>query len=221
MAFYEIVLLGAAVLATIFFFFFVYNLVSIIRTKKEEKQLLKKRFKTKKKQKQQHILLTRFHRKQKRNILGMILMFFLLVGTLGGAGYYKFFESTKLKGGDMSAISNGYYYVYDMKNLLTTIQKGESSPKELKNTRFLADRMTTYGVLSANDKLTSEGQLVINRYYTSLKELGNNISAQLNNYPIDTEVQQSIQSNISRVEKNQKEVIQMYKINESALAKKK
>jgi len=50
------------------------------------------------------------------------------------------------------------------------------------NLSILSSRLSAFALNKANYRISSEGQLIINRYYTSMKQFGINLSTQSRNF---------------------------------------
>lgn len=186
-----------------------YRKIKQVRSKNKKKHriLKKKAFFLKKKSKQQLKL-------------GIVLLVCaLLLG--GSASFARYYQATNLGDRDSTAIVEGYYLLEKTSQQLGEVPTVSNIEKARNNLRELAAKLSGFGIRYADPKLTADGQRVLNRYYTQVKELGLN----LNNQSIENLQEKSINdqylADIEKVQKKQKEVFSYFKVNESALQQKK
>ncbi|MDR1606131.1 MAG: hypothetical protein LBS41_03355 [Streptococcaceae bacterium] len=208
----------AAIFIAIFIFCFGYALYACGRAKKEARYLQVHPLSS---SAQQNLALNRNARDKGRYLLGGIISLLLLTLTIGGVGYFAYLETTQLKVGDLTAVSNGYYYDQDIKALLSKAKAGNLTEGDQKQLSFLTDRLAAYSVLRANENLSERAQLTLNHYYTALTDLGINVHGHAKAYGTDPKTQQLIDHLLDRVAKREKDVLTSFDINAQTLAKRK
>jgi len=190
-------------------------------TNKKEKQLRGKRSKNKRKNKKIKRERYRLKVKKKKQIRYAISLVVLAVLLAGGAWYTQFYQKTNLAEEDAANIVQGYYLLSEVEKQIESVKDTANVEKTSSNLRELSAKIASFGIKSANGRLTIEGQQILNRYYIQMKELGLN----LNNQSVETlrseEVYTEYVENLSKVKKIQKKVITYFKVNEVALKNKK
>ena len=100
-------------------------------------------------------------------------------------------------------------------------ESSETEEKTLGNLRYLSSSLSSYGVKKASYLNTEEGQLLLNRYYGSMKEIGMNATNNLSKIYGNPELVKEYQADIDKITENQKKVFEMYKVDENSLELKK
>ncbi|WP_086314472.1 hypothetical protein A5821_002044 [Enterococcus sp. 7F3_DIV0205] len=190
-------------------------------TNKKEKQLRGKRSKNKRKNKKIKRERYRLKVKKKKQIRSAISLVVLAILLAGGAWYTQFYQKTNLAEEDAANIVQGYYLLSEVEKQIESVKDTANVEKTSSNLRELSAKIASFGIKSANGRLTIEGQQILNRYYIQMKELGLN----LNNQSVETlrseEVYTEYVENLNKVKKIQKKVITYFKVNEAALKNKK
>lgn len=214
----EIVFTGGVAAAILFFLGMLYFLIKFVRLGSQLRRLPRKKRKNKKKNRQfikrrQQLL------KKKKNSLILMLAFLLISGGLaGGTAYFSYYQSMNLSAEDTDLLVNGYYLLSDFEEqLILAGEKGDDEAKLQKNIRYLATVMASYNGKKASGLNTEEGQLTLNRYYNSVKQLGMNASTQAKNFYGNPELVESLKADIARAKEYEAAVFNFYKVNESAL----
>ena len=211
-------ILSTAILCIIFAIVF---LISYFLTKKERFKLKQLRPKNKKRRrilKKKSRMLIKKGKKQIQ--LGLM---FLLLGTVlaGGAAFSRYHQATNLGNRDSDGIVEGYYLLNKTSEQLASVQETPNVEKARKNLRELAAKLSGFGVRYADPRLTVEGQQLLNRYYSQMKELGLN----LNNQSVESLQEKTTYENyladIKKVQTIQKKVFTYFNVNEAALKQKK
>lgn len=209
--FYICITLGLCLLILAVFCF-----VFWINKKKAGQELIKK----KKKMKKHHYAKEKrlVEKSKKKWLIAMIATIVSAFLLLGIAGYGKYYESMNLTSEDSDAIVKGYFLLNDMENELKKAKSGEEDPAKLaKKINYLATSMASYGIKTASTSNTKEGQLIINRYYTYLSELGRNMNNQSAKIKDEPEQIDSFLKDIQKVKNRQKKVFIYYKVDEANL----
>ncbi|MEI5994262.1 hypothetical protein [Candidatus Enterococcus mansonii] len=196
-------------------------LFSSLKNKKRLGKLRKKRPpKNKKKRKQFFRTQKNIQRKFKKQIVWMCLCLLMAGGTSMGAFYSRYYQQNKLNGEESESIVQSYYMLTELASQVEHINKNENPQKSIKNVRNLSGKMVSYGFVRASVTLKEEKQLLLNRYFNSMKQLGKNLNEQTVESLQENEVYQGYMQDIEKLQTNQKEIFKEFKINEAALKKK-
>ncbi|MEI5994481.1 hypothetical protein [Candidatus Enterococcus mansonii] len=213
-----IVLFSLAILSLIFSI--AYLIFSLV-TKKNINTIKSKRVKNKRKRKKLIRKRKKLEAQKKKQIkLGVI---FLLSGVLfiSGAFYSRYYQATNLGKKDSDAIVQGYYLIHTIEQQLGKVDDEENAVRTQKNLYDLSARLSSYGARSADGRLSQQGQMLLNRLYSAMKELGLNLS----NQSVDTlrrqEIMESYKKDIQKTKTNQKKVFDYFDVDEKALNQKK
>lgn len=181
------------------------------------KKIKKKKFRNKKKNEKrlQDIKLLEGGKK-KAGRVSMVLIA-ISVMLVGGISYATYYQSMNLMKEDSHSMVQSYYLVRDFEKQLL-IAKNEEDDKEnvTQNIRYLATGMASYGTKRASQVNTEEGQLILNRYYNAVKQLGTNASTQTRNFFGNTALVDEFLVDVQRVLRYEKEVFKYYKVNPDA-----
>ena len=79
--------------------------------------------------------------------------------------------------------------------------------------------MASYHGLSASSLNKKEGQILLNRYYNSIKELGINTSSQAQDFFNNQELTDEFLKDVDKAKNYQSDVIKYYKVNQDELKK--
>ncbi len=101
------------------------------------------------------------------------------------------------------------------------IESSENDEKLNANIHTLAVRMASFSSKKGSDRGTKESQLLLNRYYARMGQLGVNLASQKAEVlKEDQELLQSYTQDIERVEESQNKVLAFYQVDEKSLAQK-
>lgn len=213
------VMLVLAILSGLFFGLFLFLSMG---TKRKIKQLSTIRVKNKKKQKKLYFKKKKLVSKQKKQRTATLL-FLLAAGFFTGSGMYAmYYQATNLTIDDSDSIVQGYYLLQDFDGELEHAGQGaENQTKIESNLRYLSSAMSSFGTKRASTVNTEEGQLALNRFYDSIKELGTNAVNNYTKFYNNPTLVKEYQKDIQNAQKYEKKVLELYKVNESALKKQK
>jgi hypothetical protein len=147
---------------------------------------------------------------------GLLSLFFSLL-FLAGSFIGMWFEATHIGKQDTTNVATGYYLTSSMSKELKNATTSEKKEKVVKNVAELSSRMASFGVKTASDKLSKEGQLILNRYYKSLKEFGVNIHSEPGYFFDNPAKLQEYLSDLKRIESNEKDVTEFYSLNTASM----
>lgn len=210
-------LLSAALLCALFF---LVVLIQRVVTGRKRSALEKRRVKNKRKRKK---IKRQIHqlKKAQRNQLRNALMLLLLGAALGGGAYYSlYYRSHTLDSQDSEGIVQGYHLIAAIEEKLDS-DEATTNPKKTANTvKEMSGRLSSYGTRVASQRLTLEGQGLLNRQFTAMKELGINLYSQKEEFLSDPEQLATVKEDLEKVRAQQKKVFDYFNINEASLQKK-
>jgi hypothetical protein len=195
--------------------------VGAVITRRKMVQLKQRRFKNKKKRAVFKKKAFRLKNKTKKQVRTGLL-FFVIGGLLaGGAVFSRYHQATNLSDRDSDGIVEGYYLLTRTEEQLATIKDTKNAEKTRKNIRELAAKLSGFGVRYADPRLTVDGQKMLNRYYSQMKELGLNLNNQSIESLQDKTTYDDYVADIKKVQTIQKNIFAYFKVNETALEQKK
>lgn len=214
--------IGGVAVAIVLFLLAVYYLIQVIRTQTKLSSLPKKRLKNRKKNKRiakQKVQLKKAKKKQLTSMLVSVILASLLVV---GMRYLSYYQSMNLSSDDSDIVVKSYYLLEDFeKELEIAKNKEDDEEKVRQNIRYLATSMTSQGIKKASGINTEEGQIILNRYYNSVKQLGMNASTQTYNFYGNAQLVDNFLEDIQKIKEYEKAAFTYYKVDESALSKEK
>lgn len=213
------VMLVLAILSGLFFVLFLFMSIG---TKRKINLISKQKPKNKNKRKKLYFTKKKLvkQRKKQRN---SALLFLLLIGLFAGSGLYaRYYQSTNLTTDDSDSIVQGYYLLRDFDSELGKAGQGADNQTKIDgNLRYLSSAMSSFGTKRASTVNSEEGQLALNRLYDAIKELGTNAVNNYTKFYNDPQLVEEYQKDIQNAKKYEKKVLELYKVNESALQKQK
>ncbi|MBP1040164.1 hypothetical protein I6N95_03975 [Vagococcus sp. BWB3-3] len=148
-----------------------------------------------------------------------LLLMTLVISGIGG--YAKYYQMTNMTAADTENIVTGYYLLDQMTEQLNAIESSENDEKLNANIHTLAVRMASFSSKKGSDRGTKESQLLLNRYYARMGQLGVNLASQKAEVlKEDQELLHSYIQDIERVEESQNKVLAFYQVDEKSLAQK-
>lgn len=217
MSILEVVVLVGLVMTLLFSIGVLFFLFRLIQLRKQRQKIRLKRSDSKKRKwkllkKKQELLVKG---KRSRRLAAICLCLALFFG--GGSRYIVYYQSVNLTTEDGDSVARGYYLVRDFEDQLQ-LGKGEEIEEEpfRQNIRSLATAMASYGVKQASTVNSEEGQLLLNRYYTAVQQLGMNASTQATHFYGNPELVETFLTDIARVKEREQAVFVYYRVNESA-----
>lgn len=201
--------IGSVSVTLLSFIFFLFYLLSYVLINKKAKQ---------KSESQDNITDQQLRHRMKKCIkkTGIFLMFTLISGS--GAGYIAYYQATNLSDTDSTNLSEGYFYLSDLKKELEMIQEGkEDEVKSQSTINHITTAMSSYSIKKASTLNTVEGQRILNRYYQAMAELGLNISRESRTLSSDPEAITESLEDIEKLQTNQEKVLEFYQVDIAAL----
>lgn len=191
------------------------------RAKAEANKLAKIRTKNKRKRKKIiHAKKNRLKAKTRNSVIA-VLCFVVGLFCAAGSAYTIYYQASNLSEADQKAIVNGYYYLTEVENQINDAKNGGDENTLSTNLNTLASRLSGFALNKADYRISSEGQLLINRYYTSMKELGINLSSQSAAFYKDPKQLEILKADLDKVKKNEAAVFKQFSVDEKSLAQQK
>lgn len=212
----------ALVSGVLLFTFFGLVLLFVAGKNRKKLRLLKKKRPPKNKKKRRRFTqakrkLARSFRKQLT--WGLLLLVFAGFCS-GGAMYSRYYQQNRLNREESEAIVQGYYILDELAKQLENVNKNENPQKSIKNIRNLSAKMVSFGFTKSSATLKEEKQVLLNRYFNTMKQLGTNLNEQTVEALQQEETFNGYMNDIKKMEDSQKEIFKQFKINEAALKQK-
>lgn len=203
---------------TILFFFFGLLFLGVrLKVGKKIKNLERLRPKNEKKRRRLMKVLRGRRAKAKKYTRNSLILLTLGLLCLGGSVYSRYYQSTSLSERDSEAIVEGYYLLQQTENQMLSINETDNVEKTRSNLRELSARMASFGTRQADGRINLEGQKLLNRYYSLMKELGLNLNNQSIESLQNLEIYDEYMMDIEKTKEAQGNVIEKFKVNEQAL----
>lgn len=197
--------------------YFMFRWFSLSKSLKSLTNSKSKGRKAKRNKKRQKIVLNR----KKHSIF--ILFIVSLVSSLlffGGSAYIRYYQAMNLTPEDSKSIVTSYYLIRDFEDQLNMLKdKKDDQIKLEQNIRQLSTSMASYGTKKADTLNSVDGQLILNRYYNSVTQLGKNASTQTKNFYGNSELVNDFLKDIQSAKDYEGDVFKYYKVDKSALIK--
>ncbi|MGX7265615.1 hypothetical protein [Enterococcus crotali] len=207
--------------ALLFFLFALFSVVLSIMTRRKLRPLKRRPPKNKRKRKQFMMKRRKFEKQVKRQQNTGIFLIVLMLLSTGGAVYTRNYQMNNLNANDSESIVQSYYLLDEVELQLNNIKNDKNPQKSIKNLRELSLSLSSYGARRAYQGLTEEGQMLLNRHFVLLKELGTNLSSQTVDTLGNKDTMAGYQKDVNKVKDSQKKVFKRFKVNEAALKTKK
>lgn len=183
--------------------------------------LFRRRLKKTKGKKKKNTSLKRMklEKKIKQSFYGALIFCFLTVLFAGVAMFVSYYQSMNLTAEDSEAVVKSYYLLRDLKEQLE-LADSQSEESFQENIRLLSTGLASYGIRKASDLNSTEGQIILNRYYNGLKQLGMNASTQVKYIYGNKELITVFLSDVQRVISYETAVFDYYQVNHAAFSEK-
>lgn len=216
----EWVIIGAISLGILCLLLMIAAFVASFRAKSQLKQLGTKPKGTsaKKKWRRQKGRYTKASKNSLKTGVALALTTLVISGI---GGYAKYYQMTNMTAVDTENIVTGYYLIDQMSEQLKAIEGSDNDEKSNSNIHTLAVRMASFASKKGSDRGTKESQLLLNRYYARMGQLGVNLASQkVQALKADKVLLESFLNDIERATESQKKVLSFYKVDEKSLAQK-
>lgn len=207
--------------ALLFFLFALFSVVLSIITSRKLRRFKRRPPKDKRKRKQFIMKRRKVEKQVKRQRNSGITLFVLMLIATGSALYTRHYQMNNLHTKDSESIVQSYYLLDEVELQLNNIKNDENPQKSIKNLRELSLSLSSYGARRAYQGLTEDGQMLLNRHFVLLKELGTNLSSQTVDSLGKADTMEGYQKDVKKVRDSQQEVFKRFKVNEAALKTKK
>lgn len=141
------------------------------------RQLSAKPPKNKKKRKRYRRQLQQLNKQKKSYRFWGILLAVVAIISISLSSYGRYYQATNLSEADATNIANAYRYMYQIEQQFPAL---EDDPETVKAKLGEVSRnLSSYGNRRASNSLSEDGQLLLNRYYKRLAQLGQNLNSNL------------------------------------------
>lgn len=210
-------LLSAALLCALFL---LVMLVQRVLTGRKRAVLEQRRIKNKRKQKKIKKKIRQLKRVQQKQLRNILMLLILSISLGGGAYYSLYYRSHRLDTSDSEGIVQGYHLIAAIEEKLDS-EEAVTNPKKTANTiKEMSGRLSSYGTRVASQRLTLEGQSLLNRQFTYMKELGINLYSQKDEFISNPEQVSLVKEDLVKIKEQQKKVLDHFNISEASLKKK-
>ncbi|MGO2099732.1 hypothetical protein [Vagococcus salmoninarum] len=159
-------------------------------------------------------------KKSSKKSMLLFLILFLVAGVSGG--YAKYYQLTNMTSVDTENIVSSYYLLEQVEEQIGNLTESTEEISEVQlssNIHTLAVRMASFSSKKGSDRASEKAQLLLNRYYARVGQLGVNLSSQqYEELVLEDSVRKSFIEDITATKKVQKKVLDFYKISEASLS---
>ncbi len=213
---------GAVSLLTVFILVTILSTILFIVNKFKLTDLLKIKYKSHSKKSKHKKRIRNLKIKKKRCFIVAITSLVLALFSFGGVKTIAYFQSVNLVKSDSSAVVEGYYLLSDFNKQLELAQEKQGNKETVSlSIQNLAGNMASYNTKKASELSTAEGQLILNRYYNSIKEIGVNAASQYTDFYGDKKLTAEFIEDVKKAQSYEKKVFTHYKIDEKELSEQK
>lgn len=204
--------------------FFIVGLFCIffsIRLQGKLKEIKRRRPKGKKKRRIWQKKVRAFAKRQKSWLIKGVALIALAIFTGCSGAYTRYYQMTNLSGTDSEVIVQSYFLIDEIEKELISIQQGSDPEKSAEKMQDMLNVLVSYTTNVPSNALNKEGQQILRKYYTKVKEWAVNVFKQPTDKLKDQKVVEEYLADIEGLRKEQEKVFKQFKINESALEQKK
>ncbi len=214
----ELVLLGLIVVSIVLLFFSFTLFFRNIYTRKKIKFITLERSKSRRRKKENNQKIKQLENEKRSRVKKMIFLFIVSLILVASSSYMKVYISRRISSEDEATFAKAYYLVRNFEEQIElAATESEEEEKVVRNINYLATTMASYGIYKANYLNSEEGQLILNKYYDGVKELGVNHTTIAGDFYGNPTLLEETKADIERIKVNEKKVLEFYKINESVL----
>lgn len=215
----ELLLLGLMVVSIVFLFISFFLLLLNICTVKKIKSIASQRIDSRRKKKKNNQKIRQLENEKRSRLNKMIPLFILSLFLVISSVYMKVYISRSISSDDKTTFVNAHNLVRNFEEQIDIAATVSEEEKIVRNINYLATAMASYGIYKANYLNSEEGQLILNRYYDAVKELGVNNTTRAGDFYGNPTLVEETKADIERIKVNEKKVLEFYKIDESVLEK--
>lgn len=186
-----------------------------VKDKQKYNRIFARRPRNKRKRKRWVRALKRTEYQKNRHGKLFVGLLVMTIVSSGVAVYGRYYQATNLGEADAANIANGYRLVYQVE---TQVTNEEAPQEEIQQEIYqLSKRLSSYGNRRASSALTQDGQLLLNRYYNQLSQLGTNLNRDLAQIGSDSGTKEMYLADIDKITTQQEQVFTLYSIDEVSL----
>lgn len=217
----EMIFLGSISVTLLFLIGDLLNIVQLIRLKSRIQKQIARKSRNKKKR-ARIIRKRRVLEAQYRKTIRLVgLCSILTIFFAGVSGCIYHYQTTSLSSKDSVSVVKGHYLVKDFEEQLKLVKEEAIDENEFQqNVRYLATAMASYGVEKASDLNSKDGQLILNRYYSAIQQLGMNASTQTKNFYNDQQLVDTFLADIKQTKKAENGAVSYFKVDEKTFKEK-
>lgn len=220
MAILEWVFLGTFIGGILFLLLCILSFVLLILNSKKLKEARNKKTKSKSKRKKQKKEIQRFEKSKKKSLISFIICLLLALASGAAAGYVSYYQSVNLSEKDSKSVVEAYYLINDIEaQLKIAREEKDDKGKTSAAIRKFSTQMASFNSRRASELNKEDGQVLLNRYYNIVKEVGINASNQSQDFYGNKELTDEFLNDLKRAKGFQKEVFKYYKVDEKSLQK--
>ncbi|MBO0466522.1 hypothetical protein JZO73_03135 [Enterococcus plantarum] len=211
-----VVSMSSAVLLFVLALFF---LLSFIQLTRRWKTLSKKRVRNKKKRHKLKRQLANISKKRTRKIIQLSICLFLSFIILSVGLYGRYYQSLHLNADDKEIISQSYFVLEEVKAELSNIKSGSDVDKSQQKLKDMLSMLVSYTSRQPSTTLSIDGQQQLRNYYKKATELGTNLYGQTTAQLNDSKRIDGFLTDISSLQKKQKEIFETFGISSDSVKK--
>lgn len=203
------IFIGSVSVTLLSFIFFLYFFISSIFISKKVKQKSKV---------QDGITDQQLRHRMKKHITKTLIFLMLMLVSGSGSAYIAYYQATNLSDTDSVNLSEGFFYLSDLKKELEKMQDGEEDEEKSQSSlNYMTTAMSSYSIKKASVMNTVEGQRILNQYYQGIAELGININRTSRTLSSNPEAIIEAIEDIEKLQAYQEKVLEFYQVNIAAL----
>lgn len=202
----------------IFLLFGLLSIVLFVRNKRQIKTIKRQKNKNRNEKKKNKYKIMSLEKSRKKSIWSIIICLLLAITSGVGASYVTYYQSINLTKQDSENIVEAYYLITDIEKQFEFAGSTQENNGNVTDAiRKYAGQMASFNSRRASDLNKEDGQILLNRYYNLVKEIGVNASTQPQAFYGNKELAEEFLADIERVRTYQKDVFTYYQVNEKEL----
>lgn len=193
----------------------IFMLVLLVKDWQKMKYLKVRRPKDKKKRKKWVAAVMRTDKMKQKHGLSLLFLTVMMLICSGIAMYGQHYQANNLGENDAKNFAAAYVLLDSTRSSIDDSGADEAKLRDTLDTA--AKKLSSYGNKRASSKLSQEGQAMLNRYYSQLSQLGQNLNRQLGQMLTNEELQADFIADIEKVKSRQSQIIAHYSIKEDSI----
>lgn len=156
---------------------------------------------------------------QRSSALKIFITFLILTALAGGGTTYgSYYQSTNLSENDSELVVQSYLLLRDFQSQIQTAGAAKADADAVaRNIRYLTTSLSTYGSKLASTANTVEGQMVLNKYYAAVGELGMNASREINDFYGNPDLVATYESDIEKIKALEEAAYSYYQVDQGEI----